>query len=115
MVSKNMISKIIDEIFENEMDSYWLTFRFKQDGTYKNRYTALTNFIESMSLHWIEPTSFCAFRTNITKTEIITSLEDIIDEEIDVILLCDMNHKDYTLLGNAEKNSVYKLFPVREI
>lgn len=95
------------------MSTYWITFRLKDGYDYDERYGELQETIRQLTDRdwWLEPTSFIAFKSTLSTSQIAAKIKAVIDTSTDVVLLTRIGYKDHRLIGSVEDTDVYKLFP----
>jgi hypothetical protein len=94
-------------------DVYWLTFRIAHQGNYQERYEDLQEAVRLLTnrVWWVEPTSFIAFASDESIDEIADTITWAIDVDRDVILIGMRDYKSMRVIGRAEDDDLFKLFP----
>lgn len=84
-------------------NKFWTTFRLKQDATYSTRYDELTATLRRIGNYlWVEPTSFCAFETDLDIDDVALQLSGAVNENTDLVLIREVGVKDARYIGTPE-------------
>ena len=94
------------------METYWLSFRLKDDQTYDRRYEALSQAIRFRTdKWWIEPSAFFLFRSASTIDQLAQAVRDAIDPSKDLAIIGMSNIKACRIVGDNQDTDVFELVP----
>lgn len=94
------------------MQTFWLTFRLKENGTYTQRYDNLIETVRtSASSWWVEPSSFLVFSSSETIDTIASRVKKAIDTTADLVVIGMPDYKSARLIGNNEDPDIFDLVP----
>lgn len=94
------------------MDTFWISFRLKENNTYTERYNDLMETVRtSASSWWVEPSSFLVFSSAETIDTIASQVKKVIDNAADLVVIGMTDYKSARLIGNNDDPDIFDLIP----
>ncbi|WP_042776614.1 hypothetical protein [Sinorhizobium fredii] len=94
------------------MQTFWITFRLKDNATYTQRYDDLVETVRtSASKWWVEPSSFLVFASSETIDTIAARVKKVINTADDLVVIGMSDYKSARLVGNNEDADIFDLIP----
>lgn len=94
------------------MQTFWITFRLRDDASYTQRYDNLIETIRSSADRWwVEPSSFLVFSSSETIDTIAARVKKVIDIAEDLVVIGMPEYKSGRLIGRSEDPDIFSLVP----
>lgn len=85
------------------MEKYWITFRLKENLTYRVRYNnMLSNLIAVRGAQWGEPSSFWLVETSLDIDALMRTLTAPLDSKTDLVVVRRLKHDQSRFFGTLE-------------
>lgn len=95
------------------MDTYWISFRIKDDATYAERYDALVDEVRKLASPnkwWIDTTAFIVFACGLKIGDVANRIRRAMGDE-DIALVGMPDFKSMRVIGLHADEDIFDLVP----